>query len=389
MKVLLVSDFVPPVAGGSETYVAHLAAELALRGHEVHVATLTPHPEPAHPAVRYHPVRSLAGRLIRHEMADRPFAPPLPDPVAHRMLAQVLETVGPDIVHAHSWLGVSLPRLKGVPLVWTAHEFGLICQLRTLWMGDGTPCSGPRLDKCVRCGSASYGWAKSGVLAPATVVGRRLLHPDTVLVLSERVRAALVPFVRAPVEVIPGLVPAAGRAEVIPGLPEEPFALFAGDPRPHKGIDVLLRAWTGTRPGGLRLVIAAARPDEVAAPEGVTVTSVPRSAMHMAWGRATVAVVPSIWEEPFGMVAAEALSAGTPVVASAVGALPEIVQDDVNGLLVPPGDADALASAVARLATDEVARRRMSDAAVRSADRYAPDKVVPQIEAVYARLLDR
>lgn len=79
--------------------------------------------------------------------------------------------------------------------------------------------------------------------------------------------------------------------------------------------------------------------------------------------RAAVCAVPSVWEEPFGLVAVEALAAGRPVVASRTGGLARIVADGETGLLVPPGDAGALAvRPLARALDDPAARARLGAA---------------------------
>jgi glycosyltransferase involved in cell wall biosynthesis len=80
------------------------------------------------------------------------------------------------------------------------------------------------------------------------------------------------------------------------------------------------------------------------------------------WEAVDIALVPSTEPEPFGMVAIEAMRAGKPVVASAHGGLVEIVRPGVTGLLVPPGDAQALADAIQKLAEDPELRRRLGDA---------------------------
>jgi len=77
------------------------------------------------------------------------------------------------------------------------------------------------------------------------------------------------------------------------------------------------------------------------------------------FGAATVCVVPSVWEEAFGLSALEPMSHGIPVVASAVGGLPEVVIDGETGLLVPPGDEEAIARALAELLTDPERRTDM------------------------------
>ena len=94
-------------------------------------------------------------------------------------------------------------------------------------------------------------------------------------------------------------------------------------------------------------------------------------AKRALFAAADLLVFPSRFEESFGLVAVEAMRAGIPVVASSVGGLPEIVGDGVTGRLVPPGDVDGLADAVAALAADAALRRRMGAAGrARFLERY-------------------
>jgi len=89
---------------------------------------------------------------------------------------------------------------------------------------------------------------------------------------------------------------------------------------------------------------------------------------------ADVAVVPSVWAEPAGMVAAEAFAHGVPVIASRIGGLPYIVPDGEAGILVPPGDAEALVESMRRLAADPALRARLSAGALAQAQRrHSPE----------------
>ena len=108
------------------------------------------------------------------------------------------------------------------------------------------------------------------------------------------------------------------------------------------------------------------------------------SAQVMAsWNRACVAVVPSVWNEPMGRVAVEAMLAGRAVVASDVGGLREIITHGVTGLTVPPGDPGALAVALDGLLDDPERRRRLGEAARLHARRFEAAVVVPQIVKVF------
>jgi glycosyltransferase involved in cell wall biosynthesis len=84
---------------------------------------------------------------------------------------------------------------------------------------------------------------------------------------------------------------------------------------------------------------------------GVSVhPGVPRTVLWQAMARAAVVLFPARWDEPFGMVAAEAQACGTPVIAFQRGGLSEVIMDGVTGFLVPPGDLDAAAAAVPKAA---------------------------------------
>lgn len=103
--------------------------------------------------------------------------------------------------------------------------------------------------------------------------------------------------------------------------------------------------------------------------------------------RADVVAVPSTRPDPLPNSALEALAAGLPVVAAAHGGLPEIVQDDVTGLLVPPGDPATLARALRRLADDPALRARMGEAARKDArTRFSRERMLDEVEALYRRL---
>ena len=99
--------------------------------------------------------------------------------------------------------------------------------------------------------------------------------------------------------------------------------------------------------------------------------------------------VPSI-EEPLGLVAVEALAAGTPVVATRTGGLPEIVKHNECGLLVPPRNPDALADSIIKMAKDESMRERMGSAGqhfVRG--EFETEELCNRVEQIYRRVTQR
>ena len=95
-------------------------------------------------------------------------------------------------------------------------------------------------------------------------------------------------------------------------------------------------------------------------------------------------VVPSVWFETFGLVAAEAMAHGLPVIASRIGGLPEVVEHGVSGLLVNPGDSDDLARAMRLLWENPSLCRQMGEAARRRAiQQFSDDIYYERLMAVY------
>ena len=102
-----------------------------------------------------------------------------------------------------------------------------------------------------------------------------------------------------------------------------------------------------------------------------------------------LSIVPSL-AEPLGLVALESLAAGTPVVASNVGGLPEIVKPHINGLLVPPKNPDELAKAVIAMAQDTESRRQFGESGRRFVkDNFNPETLARQVESVFLDLTKR
>jgi glycosyltransferase involved in cell wall biosynthesis len=174
-------------------------------------------------------------------------------------------------------------------------------------------------------------------------------------------------------------------------LPSEPFFLYVGDLRRVKGYDVPLSAYAASGTARPLVVIGKRWPDSPETlPDNVSVfENWPNHAVRAAYSRARAAFVPSVWAEPFGIVAIEAMSAATPVVASATGGLRDIVEHQRTGLLVAPGSVAELAAAMRTVDTDDALVERLGRAAAVEAERYTAEAVVPQIEAVYASVLER
>jgi glycosyltransferase involved in cell wall biosynthesis len=171
-----------------------------------------------------------------------------------------------------------------------------------------------------------------------------------------------------------------------------PTLAFAGRLGPQKALGVALEALAGVP--DVTLAIAGDGPDreqlEARARElglgsrARFLGSVPRDAVLRLFRAADAAVLSSAWENlPHTVL--EALAVGSPVIATAVGGVPEIVHEGENGLLVPPNDPVALAGAIRRLFADDDLRRRLADAAPGSVAAYTEESVFARIEAMLER----
>ena len=368
LRILQVTEFYPPHIGGLERQVQGLAQELSRRGHAVMVAS--PSADGAATTsdgdVEVRHIASTFGPILRRvaTSTERVFQPPTPDPGVVVGLQRLVDEFRPDIIHVHGWVlysALAVPKGRDASFVVTLHDNALVCANRTL-LRHGEVCGGPALLKCARCNVADYGVTKSVGLAVGlrTFAGlhRRL---DGVIAVSSAVarmadaRLSGLAAVRA---VIPAFVAddverRDGRAR--PGFlpPHDGYVLFVGALGRHKGVEVLLDAYRYGLGAPLVLLGTPMEDQIIPAVAGVTVAhNVAHGDVMAAWAGSSVAVVPSIWPEAFGLVAVEAMAAGKPVVASAIGGLLDIVDDGATGLLVPPGDAVALRDAVSSLVGD-------------------------------------
>jgi len=183
------------------------------------------------------------------------------------------------------------------------------------------------------------------------------------------------------------------------GIPRDAVLIAAaGRISPQKGFDILLKAVHQLTQAGVAVycVVFGAGPafEDLRALAATLQLGARlrlpgfRSDVAGLWSAADVAVVPSVWPEPFGYVALEALSAGCAVVASRVGGLPEVLSAD-SAILTEPGDVEGLTAALRRLVLSPELRSRMRQAASQRARMFTLDANVAGVERMYAKLLER
>ncbi len=294
-------------------------------------------------------------------------------------LARRLRALHPDVVHTNSLksclYGGLAARLVGIPVVW---------HIRDRIAPDYMPMAAVRL-----------------VRAAAR-------HIPTAIIANSATTAATLASLASSLTVIPipSPVPQSPRS-MDPARPVDdrrPIRIgMVGRLAPWKGQEIFLRAFARAFPSGDEYATIvgsalfgedeyAARLPELARELGIASRVEWRGFREDVWtelARLDILVHASVVPEPFGQVVVEGMAARLPVIASGAGGPAEIITDGRDGVLTPPGDVEALARAMQRLASDPVLRARLGAAGQQRARHYAPDRIAAEVMGVYARIVSK
>lgn len=365
MKVLLVNDY-SSLEGGAERNLIELRQRLRHAGHDARLFSSSAHT----PGLTVNADYTCRGSLNRERTLLQTW-----NPWAVAALRRVLREFQPDVVHVKMFLTqlspFILPLLRGYPTLYFAAWLRAVCPLGTKLLPDGRECPYPVGTACRRERCLSI------VDWPLRMIQHALLRRwqgvlRQTVANSAATRAFMVNGGFENTIIIHNGVDATPQR---PPLRDPPTALFAGRLIDTKGVQVLLRAFARVNAAlpAARLVIAgqgaylpnlSALADDLGISARVEFTGfLDPPVLEQKAAAAWVQVVPTLNAEPFGLVAAEAAMRGTAVIASGSGGLAEIVRPEHTGLLVPPGDVNALANALLRLLSDRAECERMGGAA--------------------------
>jgi len=390
VKVLLIHDF-GTLNGGAEHMTLTLRDGLRARGHAAEFFSSRARPLPL-PIVADHTCFGTMGPARRVTQAA--------NPMAAAALRRTVRRFKPDVIHCRMFLAqlspMILPVLRSIPSLLHVVNYDLICPLNTKVLPDGSPCRDRQGAACRANGCMGLpGRARAAVQQR---LWRRWEDCFNLIVTnSQWVRQRLIgDGQRADLVVWNGVPVTAPR----PPLAGPPAVSFVGRLIPKKGVDVLLRAMSRVieQLPEARLLVVGDGPQRAAleaqaASLGIAsnirfLGHLKREQMEEAVGGAWVQAAPSVWEEPFGLVGAEALMRGTAAVVTDAGGLAEQVVPEEHGLHVPPGDDQALAGALLRLLSDRALAERLGAAGRDHAMRhFAEDRVVERFIELYAGLI--
>lgn len=346
LRFCMVTTFYPPWHfGGDAIFVENLARALVTRGHQVTVVHCIDafHASGGkeasggtfeHPNLEVISLRSRVGflsPLYTHQTSRPGFKT--------TDLRRILSPGRFDVIHFHNVSlvgGAHLLSFGDAVKLYTTHEHWLLCPLSTLWKYDREPCT--RRD-CIRCtlraGRPPQWWRYSGSLEQNLAVLDAVLAPSQFMIRKHREMGVDVPFIH-----LPNFTP--DPQSSLPDMPaqpqhHQPYFFMAGRLEKKKGFHRAIEMFRSIEHAQLIIAGSGTYESELRALAGdnqrvAFLGRVDGGRLAQLYRHATAVIVPSIWDEPFGLIVPESLAQRTPVIVNEAGALPELARDSGGGL---------------------------------------------------------
>lgn len=382
MRILLVNKF-HYRKGGAETYYLTVGSELERMGHEVAYFSMR-HPDNL-PCEwdKYFATQREYNNVKDPLKAARDGMALIYSPEAKRNFQALCEEFRPDVVHlnnVHRQITLSIldaPYLREsrVPVFYTAHDYVTVCPGYLMLDGGGRVCDAcledGRYRHCIenRCVKGSR--AKSALAAMEASFNRAHksnLRIDRVIAPSRFMRSKLIEGGWPEGKVVflqnfadDAILDRAANAGADATDRENPYLLFFGRLSAEKGVDTLLRAFDASLPNlpqDMRLVVVGDGPDAAdfkALASSLGCASRIEFAGYQTGGalqayveRASLAIASSRWRENMPYSIVEAFAAGTPVIGTDIGGIPELVDEGKTGFICEPGGVQSMADAISR-----------------------------------------
>lgn len=404
MKVCnIIYSFSPYNCGGADIYAEKISKYLVKFGHESIVITTKPYNglQSLRPMVeyvdglkvfRFYPANIyFVGNHTRKNFLERLLWSIIDTYNLHpwRVITYIIKTEKPDIVHLHTPVSISLSvfnsiKRLNIPLIFTLHDYFLLCKRATLLNHRGEICKNPVLP-CI-----FYRWMTKKVT--------NLNNPDVVISPSKFALDLLRKysfFKNSRKIILPnGIdVPKKPIKKIDNGIID---IVYIGALSQHKGVHLLVEVFNKLNLKNVRLHIAGKGPMEKflrrLSRKNNKITfygwiSEKRKKELLRMG--DISVLPSLWYENFPTFVLESFSYSIPVIGSNIGGIPELVRDGYNGLLFSVGNVLELKKAILKIALEDSKLRELSSNAYKTAKMYKIDEHVKKLVEIYSSVLSK
>lgn len=390
MKICFISNLYPPyVIGGAEISVKRAAEGLVKRGHEVLVISTTTKKTVAEEVDRVKVYR--INPLNLYAMYNHQNQPELLKPIWHGIdlwnlhsylvAKRILKEEMPDVVHINNFKGLSLSVFGAVknlslPLIFTAHDYSLICPRANLFNGSGEICTVPS-KFCMLYNKIQKYLVNNKpdlLTAPSQFAIEKLKENG----LFEGIKMVKLPL---------GIELSGKKVEKEYDIID---ILYVGGLSKHKGVHILLSAFKELEYENIRLHIIGKGKDtdefkRIAGSDQRIIFHgfVTDEELIELYKKANITVAPSIWYETFGLVILESFKYGTPVIGSRIGAYPDLIKNGYNGFLFEVGNENELKNKLEYLIENPDELKKLEEGAFKSAKKYDIDEHIRKLEKIY------
>ncbi len=386
MKITYITNLYPPsIIGGAEIVVEKIAKKMANKHNIIVITNNSKNDKIIENKIKLYKIKTNIYPVKDQQNKPLILKPPwhfidLFNIKSYSKIKNILEKEKPDVVHIHNYKGLSSLAFKAakdlnIPIVFTAHDYSTICIRANLLNGKGEICENPRI--------------------PCKIYNRiqRYLiddKPDIVTAPSKFVIKQLEKtglFMDTEKIVLPN--PVKTRTRPIEKFYDTLDILFVGSLSKHKGPDIIIKAFKELENNNLKLHILGKGPDEKKLKR---LSDNDKIIFHgfltgkdltEMYKMANITVVPSILYDNSPMVIYESFMHSTPVIASRIGGIPELVKDGYNGFLFEPGNTRELSRILQRIADNPETLKELEDNAFNSVKKYDIKKHINKLEKIY------
>jgi len=402
VKILYVNDF--DVRGGAEVFVHQLASYMESRGHEVYFAF-----GDTKGGDRRFKINRSEGKLIR----ERTVYWNVIDPLVYQQMKNIIRSVKPDIIHLNNLMLLTLAPLIAakelqLPRVMSVHDYWPVCPRRSLLKPHDEVCAENNWSTCFHCAGVSHPSRLVKLVAThCSALANKLFErkmKECCRILKDEVLICPSRFVR---DVLIRFGYGQRDSHVIPyGIetnlfrPSSNFTdtlLWVGRITPLKGLEYFVKAADVVRvkhPSAQFVVIGQHATDGMYRYKKVPMSNaiefigeLPREKLVEYYSNSLALVITSVWPEPFGIVALEAMACGKPVIAFESGGLNDIIINGKTGFLIKPKDHSAITNKIMTLLRDKKLAIEIGRDARDLVERnYTIERMCANYEKIYAVL---